>query len=1293
MGRKASQHSKILFSCSNMSSSRDTPLTFQCIDIHTRDCIMVSEEIESESDSYKSSDGSDGSAGSGSEPLDPVENKQRFEQRNLELKQYQILLYGSDARGMSVCLQVEDFRPYFFLRIPEELSTSAVQSLKAWIRQAVPEKLQEQIQIQEERHKTLFDFNDGFAARFLRCEVPSQAAWRLLTKLFLTKQSTPRIHATEELFGTAGAKQIQTIANSLGESVAFLASNGKRIGLKVYEANIDPILRFFHERNLDPAGWIEVAAGDWDIVEASDAKAAIRASCNWQRVCPLSKNSLAPLTVASWDIECTSSHGDFPMAAKTWRKPVRELAEARESCPEDVFVLCDMIAAAMRGETGFLSPVYMKKSTATLQQTTGDTIRYMLEGKNALKRIQTALTQLRSASITKDREEAIITLDALLTNALPALQGDPIIQIGTVLYRQNAPVSKHIWVLGSVDRDAVRPPGAEVPVHAYWFREEKDMLKSWLSWIGKTDPDVLIGYNIFGFDERYVWERLLELYGSEKAIRNVVLPWSRLKSRVPRLEEKRLSSSAMGDNFMYIMGSIGRLQIDLLPYIRRSYNLDSYSLDNVSATFVSGAVLGPLQKQPDSETLYKFPTKSTKGTVVGRYITLMDVENDRVVDRCEVVGVEPKALIVRIEGGDEVLADHGLPPDRWAQVKDDVSPKQIFALHKGSEKDRAIIARYCLQDCDLVMELFYKLDILNNSIAMANVCSVPVSFIFLRGQGIKIESLIFKECRKVDQLIEVMPSQAREGEEEEQQDRGGDEEDEEEDEDTYEGAIVLEPHTGIYIDDPVTADDFASLYPSSIISENISHDTLIWVKDYDTEGKFVCIREGSERYDNLPGAKYVNIEFDILRPDPADTRKNPRKIRDGRRIARYIQAPQGTIPRILEMLLASRKKCRKLAESEPDEFARNLLDAQQLAYKLTANSLYGQLGSGTFKVRRQVLAASTTAYGRKQLMFAKAVIEEVYGGGKDPRCDVECVYGDTDSIFLRFRPRNPETGERLRGKEALRVAKDLTIESGKLVSSCLKSPHDFEFDKIFRTFCLLSKKRYVGDMSEDGIEEDDFHRKSMGIVMKRRGNAPIVKYMYGHAIDMILDPKRENVREGVQEAAKFIQQASKDLLAGKFPMTKLTITKSLKADYADPTRIAHKVLADRIAERDPGNKPSTSDRIPFVYIEAPNAKLQGDRIELPSYIKEHSLRPDYAFYITNQIAKPIAQVFGIVLEHLSNVSAAEIQATKKARDPVKAREKLASKALFDDALVKAARDPSAMEARGQKSIASFFKRG
>ena len=102
-------------------------------------------------------------------------------------------------------------------------------------------------------------------------------------------------------------------------------------------------------------------------------------------------------------------------------------------------------------------------------------------------------------------------------------------------------------------------------------------------------------------------------------------------------------------------------------------------------------------------------------------------------------------------------------------------------------------------------------------------------------------------------------------------------------------------------------------------------------------------------------------------------------------------------------------------------------------------------------------------------------------------------------------------------------------------------------------------------------------------------------------------------------------------------MDKLIITKSLRSNYKNPQQIAHKVLADRIGKRDPGNKPSSGDRIPFVYIETKNKNaLQGEKIEHPEYIIENKIRPNYAFYITNQIMKPVQQVFALVLEKMDS---------------------------------------------------------
>jgi DNA polymerase elongation subunit (family B) len=1218
-----------------------------------------------------------------------------------KIKKYEIMLFGTAADGQSVALKVNGFKPFFYVRVPSTC-VSYKTELITWCMNAMTSDEAEAAEFEMERHKTLFDFNAGTESHFLKITVPSLSLWRSLKDRFLDKSSTPLTYATRELFGTLGITAVQAALASpvqrqdLESEVARVDDEGKLIALKIYEANIDPALRFFHIQTISPASWIQVKADNWTLSSSKDAKVKISAMAEYSDVMPAPDGSMAPYTVASWDIECMSSHGDFPLASKTWRKPITEAL--RNNRADTMDELCEALAEGMRSAGTCMSNIYLKSSFPGTSAMRGEILRSILEGRGKWTAAAAALSIVHAAKGKDASDKAIAALDKILSgekgrDCLPRIAGDEIIQIGTVMYRNGVPVSKHIWVLGTCDKDGVKPPGADVPTDVYAYGDELSMIRAWFAWIGRRDPDIMIGYNIFGFDSKYVWERLQELVLQEKALREIVAPLSCLRSRPVKLEEKFLTSSAMGDNTTWFMSSPGRLQIDLLPYIRRNHNLESYTLDNVSATFVSGSMTGlALATAAAVKDTYRFGTRSTKGIVVGRYITLMDEENDRVVDRCLVTAVEAKALIVIIPGGAATLADHGLAPVRWAQVKDDVSPKDIFRLHKGSAADRAIIAKYCLQDCDLVMELFTKLEILNNSVAMANVCSVPVGFIFTRGQGIKIESLIFKECRLVQQLIEVMPCAPRTtiGAPEVVSDSGNESNDVE---DTYEGAIVLEPHTGIYVDDPVTADDFASLYPSSIISENISHDTLIWVKDYNNDGKFLNVREGSDRYDNIPGEKYVNIEFDILRPDPGDKRKHPTKLRDGMRVARYIQNPQGTIPRILGMLLDSRKRCRKLAESEPDEFRKALLDAQQNAYKLTANSLYGQLGSGTFKIRRQVLAASTTAYGRKQLMFAKEVIEEIYGNNRDPRCNVECVYGDTDSIFLRFRPRDPVTGEPLRGHAALEAAKALTIESGKLVSSCLKQPHDFEFDKIFKSFCLLSKKRYVGDMSEDGVDDEDFHRKSMGIVMKRRDNAPIVKYIYGGVIERILGTT--DVGSAIKTATEFVQQSVRDLLAGKFSMNKLTITKSLRSEYADPTRIAHKVLADRIGTRDPGNKPSTSDRIPYVYIQSVDGsvpKLQGDRIETPQFIRENKLTPDYAFYITNQIAKPVAQVFGLEVESMPGVKPADVAATKKARDPVAAREALAEKILFERILHDASHKPEVMEAKGQKSIASFFRR-
>ena len=338
------------------------------------------------------------------------------------------------------------------------------------------------------------------------------------------------------------------------------------------------------------------------------------------------------------------------------------------------------------------------------------------------------------------------------------------------------------------------------------------------------------------------------------------------------------------------------------------------------------------------------------------------------------------------------------------------------------------------------------------------------------------------------------------------------------------------------------------------------------------------------------------------------------------------------MPSILQELLAARKSTRKMIPNETDEFMKNVLDKRQLGYKLTANSLYGGCGASTSTFFEKDVAASTTAVGRMLLTYAKRIVEECYG---DNICEskygkvvtkAEYIYGDTDSVFFTFNLQTLE-GEPIRGKKALEITIELAQQAGHLASTFLKCPHDLEYEKTFMPFCLLSKKRYVGMLYETDPEK--CKRKEMGIVLKRRDNAPIVKDIYGGIIDILM--KEQNI----QKAIDFLKSCLQNIVDEVYPMDKLIITKSLRSGYKNPQQIAHKVLSDRITARDPGNKPSSGDRIPFVYIHNVNKKaLQGERIETPTYIIENNIKIDYSFYISNQIMKPVQQVFALVLEKI-----------------------------------------------------------
>jgi DNA polymerase elongation subunit (family B) len=415
--------------------------------------------------------------------------------------------------------------------------------------------------------------------------------------------------------------------------------------------------------------------------------------------------------------------------------------------------------------------------------------------------------------------------------------------------------------------------------------------------------------------------------------------------------EKELSSSALGNNYLYYYDMIGRVPIDLMKVVMKDYNLGSYKLDNVAATFIRGNIHNFIVNKEEKTT--DISTDTTYGLEKGRYISVYyndGLSDNKFGEKFKIIKMSDKysftvtgALDHKELDGNKIF---------WCQAKDDVSPADIFRLQKGDAKDRAIVAKYCIQDCALCNRLLSKLQVLTNNVGMANVCGVPLAYLFLRGQGIKGLSLISRKCRELNYLIPTIrkpyiPDDPVEAErvlarlEPETDpvfkiDDGG-----------YQGAIVVPPKkTGVFFT-PIVVLDYASLYPRCMIHRNLSHESYVIEPEYD----------------NLPGYEYIDVKVN------KKTTHRFAKRKDGK---------PGVLPTILWELLNERSRVKKLMKNAKDPFKKMVFNGRQLALKISANSVYGITGASTSALYLKAIAESTTATGRDMLAFATHFIEKPF---------------------------------------------------------------------------------------------------------------------------------------------------------------------------------------------------------------------------------------------------------------------------------------------------------------------------
>jgi len=1156
---------------------------------------------------------------------------------------YLIKIFGRNMEGEHISINIKNYPTFFYIKGIDDLPgvkginnlndgshNNIINNLRNYIEYNLPKKYKNSIKCCKiSRKKDLWGFNNNIPFKFIYLSFTNFRAMKIASNLFLKKIS----------FGPYNIK------------------------FKLYENNIEPYLRFVHKQDLQISGWLQVADSKYNVTDEFNVKKGKTYNVNWKDVKPYQSTNIAPFIIGSFDIECNSYDGSFPCAIKTYDSFVHGLLdyhnllnnEIKQIKQDKIFKY--ILDTLQNKSLNFKQELNIDKITDKLEIQIED-ILSILKGKLQFEKESIKRNKIRNLSAYFEFENKLEEGDDLssseiveklvekFTNFLPPLNGDPVIQIGTTFHKYGA---KECFKKIIVTLDTCSDIPGSIVISC---KTEKELIQKWVEIINEIDPDVLTGYNILGFDFNYLYHRSMELNCVE-----YFCNLGKLREPISECEmddegyckkhwvKKCLSSSALGDNFLKYISTEGRVVIDLMKEVQKNFNLDTYKLDNVASHFINGNVK-KIQNENDKMKLY---LDNPIGIQKNNYIKL-----DGAKYFIDEINYNDNSIIIKT---DYDIFDKNINYKKWGLAKDDVTPQEIFKCQSGTSDDRARVAKYCIQDCVLCNYLIIKLEIIANNIGMSNVCSVPFSYIFLRGQGVKLFSLVAKQCKQDNFLI---PYQDKKWKCEICNINNSSFDDFCKDEsclspkpeyESFEGAIVLDPIPGIYIDAPISVLDYASLYPSSMISENISHDTIIL----------------DEKYNNLPGFEYVDISFDIFKG------KGDAKNKIGEQTCRYVQFPdgeKGLLPRILQKLLKQRKAARKkitwktitLISGEKymgniiheddniiklkvedidtidiskkninsnvdtqNEFQKAVLDGLQLAYKLTANSLYGQVGAPTSPIYMKELAASTTATGRNLIMSAKKFAEEEY------KCEV--VYGDTDSVFIKLPKLKDYShyGHPTEKQNILQYNVTVGEQLSEDFQKKLKPPHCLEWEKMFYPFIIFSKKRYVGNLYEQDVNK--FKQKSMGIVLKRRDNANIVKIIYGGLINIIF-------HEGdIKKSLKFLDDSLNKLTNGEYPMEELIVTKTLRGFYKNPKQIAHKVLADRIKKRDPGNAPQSNDRVPYVYIQVKEnqivKKLQGDKIEDPKYIEETNLTPDYGHYITNQIMKPCLQLYGLILENLT----------------------------------------------------------
>lgn len=650
------------------------------------------------------------------------------------------------------------------------------------------------------------------------------------------------------------------------------------------------------------------------------------------------------------------------------------------------------------------------------------------------------------------------------------------------------------------------------------FKSEKALLLGFRDLVQKEDPDIFISYNGMKFDWNYMMKRAQKFEFFHK-----FSLMSRIKGKKAEARETKWTSKAYGTQKFSYFECHGRTNVDVMLEVTRNYKLPKYSLNHVAEYFLGENKVGISARQ--LFMCFQFTKEFSSG------VQKIDKQTTAHIRR-----------IFPARQSSGIIGEYR---------KELLKCKDVNTFNDLIRKALYLTGVYCDMDTQLPIRLVKKLTLWTTMEAMSKYTHVPMSYLHTRGKQVQAEALLVRQTLYSGF---VLPSDAENGW-------------------RYQGATVMLAIPGDYKN--VAMEDFESLYPTTMIAYNICPTTIVSSKT----------KLDKSEYRDFEWEDHVGCEHDPFKRKKKKNEVLCQKRHYRFRRVKYEIEPDGTvrvlnqglIPKLLKDLISGRKSVKKqmyhheaklkmqlgkATESDMSYYKKmgwtdalcikkgslsqheenmlrvkiNVLNAEQLALKLSCNSMYGVLG-----VKKGVCpftpgAETVTAMGRYLLQKSVDKINQEYKNAK-------LVYGDTDSVMFIFEGCDLQETFKHAEESSKMVThylkchiidvdetftvlmkngdrktldelsqKDLDYIENKedkiKVLEYTSTPINLELEAVYGRFLLLTKKRYATHSVNRRGEV--IKKISKGMVTARRNNSLYLRKCYDDIIDHILENKTES---------------------------------------------------------------------------------------------------------------------------------------------------------------------------------------